>query len=271
MPRIFAALLLSAAVSAHAQGPADVTAPAPTLRGRVIGVDNDAALRRARVAVAMGAERIEPVFTDDDGRFEVRLPSRAALTLTTTKAGYAAMTLPVPAAALDREVNLRLARGASISGRIVDASGMPAADVPVTVRHVGGGAGGPQHATTTDDLGEYRLGSLPAGRYRMLIGSLPSLVTVSGGSSPTVIVQVSSPLAPMPRGLIESDQTIDVTAGEDVTAADLRLPPQPTLADWRAELLAQGIPSATVCPGTAAVRIRVTTDTGEPLAGVTVS
>ena len=69
MPRIFAALLLlSAAASAEPQRPADTGAQTETLRGRVIALDNEVALRRVRVAVAMGAERIEPVFTDDDGR-----------------------------------------------------------------------------------------------------------------------------------------------------------------------------------------------------------
>jgi hypothetical protein len=241
------------------------------LRGRVVAAANDAALRRVRVAVAMGAARIEPVFTDDDGRFRVPLPLPGSATLTATKAGYAATTLPVPANVLDREVNLRLARGAAISGRIVDASGTPAADVSVAVRRVDGGAGGTQRSTTTDDLGEYRLGGLAAGRYLLLSGSLPSGVMISGASSSTtVIVQVSSPSAPMPRGLLESDQTIDVTAGQDVTAADLRLPAQPTAADQRAQMAAQGAGPATVCPGTASVRVRVTTDNGEPLAGVSV-
>src|SRR5687768_13853066 len=149
MPRIFAALLLLiAAVSAHAQGPADVTTPAPTLRGRVFAASNDAVLRRVRVAVAIGAERIEPVFTDDDGQFTVRLPSRAALTLTTTKAGYAATTLAVPANAVDSEVTVRLVRGAAIFGRVVDAAGAPVAEHPVAVRNVAVAARGAQHLTT---------------------------------------------------------------------------------------------------------------------------
>ena len=241
-------VLLGAAASAEPQRPAEVSAPAPTLRGRVIALDNEAALRRVRVAV-MGAERIEPVFTDDEGRFALRLPSRAAVTLTTTKAGYATMALPVPANALDREVNLRLARGAAISGRIVDASGAPAADVPVAVRRIGGGAGGPQHVTTTDDLGEYRLGGLAAGRYLVLSGLVPQVVMITGAPpSAPVIVQVAPGSSPALRTPLESDQTLDVTAGEDVTAADLRLPPQPTPADQRAQLRASSASPAAACP-----------------------
>jgi len=263
-------VLLGAAASAAPQSPA-ADPKAVVIRGRVVAATNDAALRRVRVAVARGNERIEPVLTDDEGRFTLRLPSRAPATLTATKAGYASMTLLVPAGALDTEVNLRLARGAAISGRIVDASGTPTADVPVAVRRVDSGAGGTQRATTTDDLGEYRLGGLPAGRYLLLTGSMPALTTISVGSSSTVIVQMSSPSAPMPRALLESDQTIEVTTGEDVTAADLRLPAQLTAEDRRAQMLAQGTLPSAACPGTASVRVRVTTDTGEALGGVSVS
>jgi hypothetical protein len=75
----------------------------------------------------------------------------------------------------------------------------------------------------------------------------------------------------MPRALLESDQTIEVTAGEDVTAADLRLPAQLTAADQRGQMLAQGVLPSVACPGAASVRVRVTTDTGEALGGVSVS
>jgi hypothetical protein len=272
MRRVIAGLLLlSAAVSAAPQRSPDPEAQAPTLRGRVVSADNDAVLRRARVAIAMGAHRIEPVLTDDDGRFSIRLPSAAAATLTATKAGFAAMTLRLPATALGREVSLRLARGAAISGRIVDAAGTPAADVPVAVRHLGGAGGGPQHIVTTDDLGEYRIGGLASGRYLLLTGSLPSGVMIGGvSSSASVIVQAASPPLPISRALLESDQSIEVAAGQEVTALDLRLPAQPTPAEQRAEMLARGVRSTLPCPGTASVRVRVTTDNGEPLAGASV-
>src|SRR5688500_18291878 len=70
--------------------------------------------------------------------------------------------------------------------------------------------------------------------------------------------------------LLESDQTFDVVAGDEVTAADLRLPPQLTAAERRAQVVGQGALPAAVCLGTAMTRVRVTTVSGEPLAGASV-
>ena len=273
MPRIFAALLLlSAAASAEPQRPADTGAQAETLRGRVVAASNDAVLRRVRVAVAIGAERIEPVFTDDDGQFAVRLPARAALTLTTTKAGYAATTLAVPANAVDSEVTVRLVRGAAIFGRVVDAAGAPVAEHPVAVRNVAGAAQGGQHLTTTDDLGEYRLGGLPAGQYRLFLGVTPTtLLVVNGGGATATTVAIRAPTtaAGMPD-MWESDQVIAVGAGDEVPAADVRLQPQQTGAERRAQMRGSSASSAGVCPGPATARVRVITTGGEALAGASV-
>jgi hypothetical protein len=261
-------VVLGVAASAEAQSPAPDPQPV-VLRGRIVSAANDAALRRARVAAVVPSGRVDPVLTDDEGRFLLTLPSRTSISLTATKAGYAAMTVPVALKAIDSEVTLRLARGAAIFGRVVDAADAPVADVPVAVRRVGGTDEGPRHVTTTDDLGEYRLGGLPAGRYRLLAGSASPVVIVSG-TPPTTTVIVRAPNASAPAGdLLESDQTIDVAAGDDVAAADLRVP-QPTAADRRAQLLAQsGLPAAG-CPGDASLRVRVTTVSGEPVGGVSV-
>src|SRR5688500_11959553 len=163
------------------------------LRGRIVAAGNDAALRRVRVAVTFPSGRVDPVLTDDDGRFVFTLPSRAAVTVTATKAGYAAMTEAVSASAIDDALTLRMVRGATISGRLVDAAGAPVAEMQVAVRRSEAATGELQHVTTTDDLGEYRLGGLQAGRYLLLTGSVPSLTMIGGGPSSTPVpVRVAS-------------------------------------------------------------------------------
>jgi hypothetical protein len=264
-------VLLNAAAFGAPQRPAADAQPV-ILSGRIVAADNDAALRRVRVAVAIPSGRVDQVLTDDDGGFVLRLPSRAALTLTTSKAGYAAMTLAMPAQAADSDVTLRLARGAAIFGRVVDAAGAPVAELPVAVRNVGGAAGGAQHLTTTDDLGEYRLGGLPAGRYRLFVGATPTtflIVNSGAGSATTVAIGAPPTPAGMPA-MLESDQTIAVSWGDDVLAADVRLPPRQTGADRRVQMLAQSASPGGVCLGTAAARVRVITSSGEPLAGAAV-
>src|SRR5688572_17523784 len=101
MPRVIAGLLLllSAAVTAAPPQGADPGPPLVMLRGRVAAEENDEILRRVRVAAAIGTARIPPVFTDDDGRFALTLPSSSALTVTFTKAGFSSATVTLTAAA----------------------------------------------------------------------------------------------------------------------------------------------------------------------------
>ena len=137
--------------------------PAPqVIRGRVVADDNDRPLRRALVTVA----GTRPVLTDDEGRFEI-VPPDSSASLTVTKAGYASarVTPPRRSASVNREFVIRLTRGGVISGRVVDSNGEPAIGTKVVARLEGATA----DRTTTfdaeaDDLGEYRISGLPAGR-----------------------------------------------------------------------------------------------------------
>jgi hypothetical protein len=85
--------------------------------------------------------------------------------LTIAKAGYAT-TRPGPPRDPQREFEIRLARGGVVSGRIVDSNGESAPGMKVRARVDGTASGPPQiFESETDDLGEYRIAGLPAGRY----------------------------------------------------------------------------------------------------------
>ena len=167
-------LLCTAASSSLAQQP-----PAPTLSiaGRVTA-ENDAVLPRVRVAVTVQGAQPSAVLTDERGRFALSLPDTPApVRLTLTKAGYAAQTLDLArsdvAAARTRELQVRLARGAAISGQVVDQLGEPVVGSRVMAQPieppVRAGSQAIEFSTETDDRGEYRLGGLPAGRYAITV------------------------------------------------------------------------------------------------------
>ena len=82
-----------------------------------------------------------------------------------TKAGYASIVVEPDRRTLTREIDIRLDRGAVMSGRIIE-QGMPAIGARVIARRVDDSSNTkPTYEAETDDLGEYRIGGLPAGQY----------------------------------------------------------------------------------------------------------
>jgi hypothetical protein len=151
-------LLLVSAVPVDAQQPLVVG-------GRVVATGDNVPLRRARIAVLVDGRTLAAVFADEEGRFDVTVPT-SVYTLRITKSGYA--PLDIPGSAQTRgAIAASLARAAVITGRVVDAAGQPAVGVSVRVRRLGTAAGttAAEFHADTDDRGEYRVGHLAAGRY----------------------------------------------------------------------------------------------------------
>ena len=164
-------LALPAYVAVAQQRPAlgGPDAPVIVVRGQVRSDDASATfLRRARVSVAGSSG---PVFTDQDGRFEIAVPASSTSILRVTKPGFAPTHLSLTAAAGAELLQIRMARGAAITGRVVDDIGAPAVAIGVRIRRVAGPEErGPVPINAiieTDDLGEFRVGSLPAGNYEL--------------------------------------------------------------------------------------------------------
>src|SRR5687768_15894975 len=95
-----------------------------TLWGRVFSAQSTP-LRRARVVVVDGASSVDPVFTDEQGRFELRAPAQSRYLLHVTKPGFAPADVTVAAETLAESVDVRLERGAVVTGLIIDALGEP--------------------------------------------------------------------------------------------------------------------------------------------------
>src|SRR5437773_2009365 len=78
------------------------------------------------------------------------------------------------------DIELRMPKSAAISGRVVDESGEPLAMASVTAEIVGDGRGNSSRrivaTTLTDDLGDYRLGSLSAGSFVIGVRAIDGMV-----------------------------------------------------------------------------------------------
>ncbi len=176
---VLLALIAPSAMAQQAAPPATVT-----LNGIVVTA-NDVPLARVRVASAPAAQspellrlalvRQEPgVLTDAGGRFTVRVPAIASLSLSFTKARYVSLTAavsPKELTASGSEIRVRMSLAGAISGQVLERSGAPLMLATVALRHAG--AATPVLTTTTNDIGEYRFGGLAEGRY--VVTAQPSL------------------------------------------------------------------------------------------------
>ena len=288
-----AAVCLSLVSSAIAQ------TGAPAVSGQVRSADADAPLRRARIVVIGGRWTSEPYLTDNEGRFRIEVPGAGApaFTVFVTKGGYVNTVVNIERSRLESPLLVRPQRAAAISGVVVDSMGAPAAGVTVTAARVGGPSTGlgtgaqdsaapRQYTTTTDDLGEYRLGGLTGGRYE-----------VWGGNTITIIVDVprvaGSPVVPPIRQDIPpSEKTVlAVETAEEIggvhlvaparNAADLALqalrdsgkvPPNANASVLVGSSLRIDPQAGPVFPikGSATLRGRVLSATRAPIAGATV-
>ena len=152
----------------------------PTIEGRVVAAATGDPLRNASVTVTAMREAA-PILTDSDGRFSFPSPTDESYALTVSKAGYAKTTVTVrgPAAPLV----VAMPKGAVIAGTVVDDRGDPVIGASVIVETALTGGRKPTVLATpmTDDLGEYRAGSLPADAVVVAIFAAPTLLRATIG------------------------------------------------------------------------------------------
>jgi hypothetical protein len=159
--------------------------PAPamaTLTGRVIVAgERDTPVRRARITLESGAlSQAQLADSDANGRFRFdRLPA-GTFRLRAAKPGFVTTTFGARHA-MDRglpielkvgqtgSVELVLPRGAALDGRVTNQDGDPIQNLVVSAVRLTYGLYGrqplPLKDTRTDDLGRYRIHSLPPGDY----------------------------------------------------------------------------------------------------------
>jgi hypothetical protein len=192
----------STASTAIGQTRQDAGAPGGTgvFMGRVVDADSKAAIQGAVVSLSpTGAGTpIEPVLTDDQGRFAFLDLRAGSYQVRARHAGYVdgtyAKRLPDEEAELDGrplvlrederigDATLLMWKHASISGTLIDEAGEPLVDVPVRVMRRRILAGRPAfdvvvNGVRTDDRGVFRAGELPPGDFivalPVVVGSMP--------------------------------------------------------------------------------------------------
>ena len=208
-----------------------------SIRGRVIADDGDEPLRKARVVIG-GPTSIPPGFTDDQGRFAFTKLPAGQYALTARKAGYAAaafgsrhpgeppMRIDLAAGGTVDGVDVRMMRGAAISGRLVDEFGEAIENAAVfaerVVRVAGRTSTTSQASAPSDDLGEYRLGGLPSGTYVVVARvARPPMITAAGGTIVFGGPDVARSRTYYPGVVaLAAAQRIDVQTGEERSAVD---------------------------------------------------
>lgn len=254
--------VLLLAILTQATPPRDTRPATAAATGAIAGVVttdelNPRPLRRARVTVnGSGLSSPRTVISGENGAFTIdRLPA-GRYTVSAAKEGFitAAYGATRPArpgtpievvAAQAQRVSLRLARGAVITGTVLDVDGQPAQGIAVSAlfrRFIGGGgapfdytyaSGGTPAQASTDDRGVYRIYGLPAGDY--VVSAQPATVRPGPPGLVGSVVQMMSRGAVNPRPMLMTQMfhpgTADlarathviVRAGEERSGIDVQL------------------------------------------------
>ena len=284
--QIVLALAIGHAVAVVGQVPRDPGAPRDgstprenvippfIARGRVVAADGTP-LRRVRVSV-QGGQRSEPTFSNDDGRFELIVPSSAGGGLRFTKPGFVPASISRQTAQASGDPAVTLIKGAAINGTVLDQTGAAAVGVVVRVRRIDAAAsGGGQLAIDTDDLGAFRVGNLPAGRYAIVAG------TPGGGRARGATPDGTTGVGGAQRGrgrggrggrgdqqLLSPDTpTVDLAAGQEASVLVFHDAPTPAVPSGAAPPQTASRDTQTA---TGSIRGRVLSHDAAPISGASV-
>jgi hypothetical protein len=145
-----------------------------SISGTVVRAGSTERLSKARVELRNDGGQnplVDSITTEDDGRFQFLNVRPARYRLSVVRQGYvrSPVTLTVVAGRETLDVQLSMYPAAAISGRIYDGSGEPMGNIEVQVLKTSYPQGRRMlrivDTAITNDLGEYRLFGLPAGRY----------------------------------------------------------------------------------------------------------
>jgi hypothetical protein len=184
-----AVLLTATAVSAQSGGgvpaaPQLAASSAVQITGRVTSATDARPLRRALVTVSVGGRLHNKALTDDDGRYQIDAPQGVAYAVVVAKSLYLTTSLQRPAARAGQgTLDVSLARGAVISGRVLDPGGHPVVSIRVQLARTEGTARNSSDISVTDDTGSFRIAGLVPGKYTLTTVANPEYPS---GTDPTM-------------------------------------------------------------------------------------
>lgn len=224
-------LLAEGLAEAQPQPPRD-RPPAPTvgtalIRGHVIDGATGLPVPRARVRLQGPAPR-PAILTDVSGAFEFTKLPAAPYTVVADKSTYLPGRHPDPERSLRamrqtltlrdgqliENITLKVFRSGVIAGRVVDAYGDPveSAELRVVSAARAGSRVTLRGGWQTNDLGEFRVSGLPAGRY--LVAALPPRNFFVDESSMANAQPLPEPLPTYYPGAVAQDQAQPLTLGK---------------------------------------------------------
>jgi hypothetical protein len=179
------------------------------IRGRVVTSDGGQPIRRADIRVtAQEVRGGRLTLTDADGRYEVRDLPAGRFTISASKAAFVTWAygqtrpnVPGKAVALldgqtAENIDVHLARGAVIAGRVIDEFGEPVPNASVTPMRQQYAQGQRRllnigNRTQTNDIGEYRIFGLSPGQYYVSAAAQALTFAVPNGNTPELSGQRS--------------------------------------------------------------------------------
>ena len=219
------------------------------LRGKVVAGDTGTVVRRAQVRISSPDIGTKTAFTDAQGRYEFKDLPAGRFNVSVSKSGFVTMQygqnrpfepgrpIELVEAQVMEKADVALPRGSVVSGRILDEFGEPVADANVTAMRMQYSGGRRRlvpsgRASTTNDLGQFRLFGLPPGEYYVsaTMRTLDSMVfDMLGGSAggPTGSNNNSGyaatyyPGTPNPA----EAQRLALGVGQEMSAIDIQMQP----------------------------------------------
>jgi hypothetical protein len=264
---ILSAIALMAEAQPPRENPSASVPQTRTFSGRVVADETGDPIANARVSLLTTGQGVPVVLTSHEGRFTLTAPP-TRLTVVASKSGYGRREATVTLT--DPSVEIRLSRGAAISGRVVDEFGEPISSAMVLLEKVSttsGTSAPPDASTQTDDRGEYRFGSLPAGTFRVATMTVGAMTQATIGPNDQVILPGRPEKTYYPGVKAAGDaETLRLQPGDERPATDFVVPGGLSAQGMFMLVAAAPDPDAPTTPGrTGIVRGRVVSTDGRPL------
>ena len=223
-----------------APAPAGAAAATAVVRGHVFAADSGQPLRKAQVRLSRIAEarQDQSTVTDADGAFEFTGLRAGRYLIQASKGSYVSVSYgqqrstdaPKPIEIADGQLverlDLSLPRGGVITGRVVDEIGEAVPGVEVSAQRYQFVMGRRQltpagHASSTNDLGEFRVFGVAAGQY-YLMATWRNPAGMGPSGNPRDRLAYAATYFPGTTNVAEA-QRISIGPGRDVTDLPLTL------------------------------------------------
>jgi protocatechuate 3,4-dioxygenase beta subunit len=219
------------------------------LRGRVLASDTGSIVRRAQVRISSPDIGTKTTFTDGQGRYEFRDLPAGRFNVSVSKSGFVTMQygqsrpfepgrpIELADAQVMEKADVALPRGSAVSGRILDEFGEPVSDASVTAvrqQYSGGRRRFTQsgRASTTNDLGQFRVFGLPPGEYYLsaTVRTFDSFMTdmmagmaggAGGSGNASGYAATYYPGTPNPA----EAQRLSLSVGQELSSIDIQMQP----------------------------------------------